>query len=137
MRLLVPEIYNTHIITKISFIVPVYNFYVIYTIQVLYVCTYCCLTGYVFTDVFRQSLSSLSSDILSYFFCKSKMNKRKENVALIGKSSFTMWYKIKLLFSNYVESALFSGNWYSHYNIVKNIIKLFYLILFIRGRSFY
>ena len=46
----------THNITKISFIVPVYNFYVIYVIQLLYVCTYCSLTGYVFTAVFRQSL---------------------------------------------------------------------------------
>ena len=46
----------THNITKISFIVPVYNFYVIYVIQLLYVCTYCSLTGYVFTAIFRQSL---------------------------------------------------------------------------------
>ena len=46
----------THNITKISFIVPVYNFYVVYVIQLLYVCTYCSLTGYVFTTIFRQSL---------------------------------------------------------------------------------
>ena len=46
----------THNITKISFIVPVYNFFVIYVIQLLYVCTYCSLTGYVFTAIFRQSL---------------------------------------------------------------------------------
>ena len=76
----------THNITKISFIVPVYNFYVIYVIQLLYVCTYCSLTGYVFTTIFRQSLFLLYQETSRIvLFWVNKTNKPLKNVALTHK----------------------------------------------------